>query len=97
MSNHHLGHAVKGGVEVVKHMTPLAERKNPALAFVLGLLFGALGVALYFKSAKDFFVCLGMLILLTIIIPGLGAVPGWLFAPVYGAWRAHTSNENAGH
>ncbi|MEM9966211.1 MAG: hypothetical protein AAGC58_12790 [Asticcacaulis sp.] len=97
MSNDHMaGHATKLGAEAVKQLNPLNEHKNPFIAFVLGLLFGALGVAIYFKSVKDFFICMGMFIAASIFLPGLGIILGWFFSPVYGAWRAHTSNENLG-
>lgn len=96
MSNHHIGHAAKEGAKFVQGLDPLDERKNPAIAFALGLVFGALGVALYFKSLRDFFICLGLFLGASVLLPGLGSILGWFFAPVYGAWRAHTSNENLG-
>jgi predicted PurR-regulated permease PerM len=96
MSNHHLGHLAKHGAEAIKELAPLHERKSPAIAFSAGLVFGALGVAIYLKSPKDFFICLGLFLVASVLIPGLGSVLGWFFAPVYGAWRAHTSNENLG-
>ena len=96
MSNEHIGHLAKHGAEAVKNLTPLHDKKNPLVAFVVGLLFGALGVAVYFKSMRDFWVCLGMFLIASIVIPGLGSILGWFFSPVYGAWRAHTSNENLG-
>lgn len=94
MSNHHVGHAAKLSAEIVKGMKPLPEPKNPAVAFVVGLLFGAIGIAIYFKSAKDFFVCMAMFIGLSIVLPGLGTLLGWGSAAVYGAYRAQSSNEN---
>ncbi|HEY4942288.1 MAG TPA: hypothetical protein VII56_12745 [Rhizomicrobium sp.] len=95
MSEHLTHHAVKGIAEGVRSLAPLPEEKNPFVAFLLGICLGALGVAIYFKSAKDFFICMGCFIALTMVMPfGLGEVIGWLFAPAYGAWRAHTSNEN---
>ncbi len=94
MSQHHIGHAAKHGIELVRELVPLDEHKNPAAAFGAGMVLGALGVAIYLKSAKDFFICLGMFIVLTTLMPfGPGEAVGWLFAPIYGAWRAHTSNE----
>ncbi len=94
----HAAHFVKHGAEVINQLPPLPEKKNPVAAFVVGLIFGALGVSIYFKSAKDFFICLGMLVVLTIMRPfGPGEFLGWLFSPVYGAWRAHTSNKNLGY
>ena len=96
MSEHHAAHFAKHGAEAIKRLEPLAERKSPAVAFVAGLLLGSLGVAIYLRSFKDFFICMVLFVLLSLMLPGLGSIIGWLFAPVYGAWRAHTSNDNLG-
>lgn len=96
MSNHHYGQAAKEGAKFVKGLDPFNERKSPVIAFVLGLLFGALGVAIYFSSWRDFFICLGLFIGASIMLPGIGSILGWVFAPCYGAYRAQTSNENLG-
>jgi len=93
MSSHDPRHTVHAAHQFVGQLEPLAEVKSPFAAFVLGVFFGALGVGIYFKSWRDFFICLFLFIFLTFMIPGLGAVPGWLFAGFYGAYRAHTSNE----
>ncbi|HYC87801.1 MAG TPA: hypothetical protein VEO54_01200 [Thermoanaerobaculia bacterium] len=93
MSSHNPGHTVHTAHQLVEQLQPLAEVKNPFVAFVLGVFFGALGVGIYFKSWKDFFVCLILFLFLTLMIPGLGVVPGWLFAGFYGGYRAYTSNE----
>jgi hypothetical protein len=96
MHSHHVKDIAKHGADIVKDLAPLTEPKNPAVAFGVGLVFGAIGVAIYLKSAKDFFVCMAMFFALSLLLPGLGSVLGWVFAAVYGAWRAHTSNENLG-
>ncbi len=93
---HNLGHTVHTGhtaAKIVEEMPRLPNKKNPVVAGVVGLFFGALGIGLYFQSWKDFFVCMFLFIGLLILIPGFGALPGWLFAPVYGIYRAYTSNE----
>lgn len=96
MSHHHLGEATKHGAQLIHDLPRLPEPKNPAIAFAAGLMFGALGLAIYFRSVKDFFVCIGMFLGASILIPGLGSLLGWSFAACYGAWRAQTSNENLG-
>ncbi len=96
MSERHAAHFAQHGAEAIKNLDPLNERKSPVIAFVLGLLFGALGVALYFKSFKDFGICLVLFLVASVMLPGLGSILGWFFASVYGAWRAHTSNQNLG-
>lgn len=94
MTNHIISHSAKLAAQVVKELPPLRERKNPFLAFVLGLAFGPLGPAIYFKSAKDFFICLGFVVV-GICFFTIGVFAGWLLCAFYGAWRAHTSNENS--
>lgn len=97
MSNiHHLHQAAKGGAKIIDTMAPLPEPKNPVIAFALGFFFGALGVAIYFKSAKDFWVCMGLFLAASVLLPGVGSVLGWLFAPCYGAYRAQSSNAQLG-
>jgi hypothetical protein len=96
VENHLAGSAAKLAAHGIKELKPLQEHKSPAIAFFLGLAFGALGVAIYFKSAKDFFLCIGIFIGITILMPLGGEILGWGFASVYGAWRAHTSNEKLG-
>jgi hypothetical protein len=96
MSNQHVAaHATKLAAEAVKELPPLKAEKNVFLAFVLGFVFGPLGIAIYFKSVADFFICLAMLIAMSfLLVFGPGEILGWMFSAGYGAWRAHTSNQN---
>lgn len=85
---------VRHATEAVESMKPLSSEANPWAAFALGFFFGAIGVAVYFRSWKDFFVCMALFILLTLAMPmGPGEAVGWIFAAFYGAWRAHSSNQ----
>ena len=95
MSNHpHLPHRFFGNLKKhVDDMDPLTAKKNLFLAGLIGFLFGPLGVGLYFMSWRDFLICLLVLVCLFICIPGLGALPGWLFSAAYGTYRAKKSNE----
>jgi hypothetical protein len=80
--------------KAIAEMSPLKQRKSPMAAFLLGFFFGALGVAIYFKSWKDFFVCIGLFLAFALIAPwGPGEFVGMLFAAIYGSWRAHSSNQ----
>jgi hypothetical protein len=90
--SHHYGRAVKEAAKAIQGMTPLDAPKSVPLAAIIRLLFGPVGVALYFRSGKDFLLCLAML-LFSVFIMGIGVIFGWLFSAGYGAWRAHTSNE----
>jgi hypothetical protein len=42
---------------VARHRRPLARRKSASAAAVIGLLFGGIGVGLYFRSFLDFVLC----------------------------------------
>lgn len=94
MSKLHGLHTVHNATKIIEKMPPLKKQKNPALAAAIGFLFGPFGIGIYFASWQDFFVCLGLLIVLFVTIPGLGAVPGWLFSAGYGLYRAIKSNEH---
>lgn len=99
MSNllhHGSHHAFKGAAHIVKELKPLAAYRNPALAALSGLALGAVGVGLYLRSLKDALICLAIFAGLSVLIPGFGSIAGWGFAPAYAAYRAHTSNQNAG-
>jgi hypothetical protein len=67
------------------------------LAFVIGFLFGPIGVAIYFRSWMELLNCLAMVIVAAIIVPGIGALAGWLGSAIYAGYRAHTSNKKAGY
>ena len=93
---HHIKHVAEGGKKIIETLAPLPERKDPLVAFGAGFMLGALGVGLYLKSAKDFFVCAGLFLAASVLLPGLGSILGWVFAPIYGAYRAHSSNQQLG-
>lgn len=94
IAQHVATHTVKLAGEAIKELAPLRERRNVFLAAAIGFAFGPLGVAIYLKSAKDFFLCLAILLVLSVLLFfGPGEILGWLFSPAYAAWRAHTSNE----
>ncbi|HEV7505926.1 MAG TPA: hypothetical protein VGS07_13550 [Thermoanaerobaculia bacterium] len=78
---------------LVGSLEPLKSEKNVAVAGLLGFFFGAIGVAIYFRSWKDFFCLPLVLVALAIVVPGIGVIPGWIFSAVYGMYRANTSNE----
>ncbi|MGC2108623.1 MAG: hypothetical protein WA655_03850 [Candidatus Korobacteraceae bacterium] len=101
MNSKHLMQWIKAGntarksAIAVQEMDPLSRRSNPWIAFALGFCFGAIGVAIYLKSWKDLFVCMGLFIMLALAMPtGPGELMGWFFSPIYGAWRAYSSNDN---
>jgi hypothetical protein len=94
MENQLVHHAAKHAAQAVKELKPLGDVKNPFLAGVLGMAFGPIGPAVYFRSVKDFFICTAMLAGLSFLVPfGPGEVTGWAFSAAYAVWRAKCSNE----
>lgn len=74
----------------------LNSQKNPVVACIVGLFFGAIGIGIYLQSFSDFLIPLLVFIVLTIVMPGFGAAPGWIFAGLYGYFRVVNSNERRG-
>ena len=96
MSNHYRG-AGKGMKALIEDL-PYIEGKNPIIAFIVGFLFGGIGLGLYFQSWKDFLYPLilflvSVIIMGTFILPIIGVVPGWLLGSTlsagWGVWRAN--------
>jgi hypothetical protein len=78
---------------VMSPLPPLAGRKKPWLAFVLGFLLGGIALGIYFRSWVD-------LVVPTVVWLVLIATPGdagfWAGAAIGGLWgllRAVNSNE----
>jgi predicted PurR-regulated permease PerM len=74
----------------------LNSRKEPVVACIVGIVFGFIGVGIYLWSFTDFLIPLLFLIVLSIIIPFFGTVPGWIFAGLYAYFRVVNSNERRG-
>lgn len=80
----HLGHEME---------KPLKAKKNALLAAVLGFFFGAIGLAIYLRSLKDFFIPLALFLILTAFLNCPGIFMACLFSAGYGAIRVIMSNE----
>ncbi len=94
--NHHLiNHSLKSATE---GMEPFNEYKSPALAAILGLLFGAIGIGLYFGWKDGFRACIIWVFCLIVAVPtgGAGLVMGPMFSAAYGYRRAQSSNRQLG-
>ncbi len=77
----------------LKEMPPLKEEKSPALAFLFGCVFGCIGIAIYLRSFLDFIVPFAVFFLFSLAGFGLGSIPAWMFAGVWGAMRVVHSNQ----
>ena len=69
-------------------------KRNPILAFIIGFLFGAPGIGLYFWSWGDFFLCSGVYLFFlvgmawTVVGLPVAVFLAALCCGSYGVWRA---------
>src|ERR1039457_5412166 len=86
----HLGHSAHA-LHGVEKLPPLPEKANVLVAGLLGFFLGALGVAIYFRSWRDFlyFMC----VFLPLAITGIGLPVAMCCTAAYGIRRAYSSNE----
>ena len=72
---------------------PLARRTDPMAALVIGLVFGGLGLGIYFRSFRDAVAPVLIVIVLAALFGSTGGVMfGAALAGVYGFQRAESSN-----
>ena len=86
MSNDHI--FIHGMKALLEDLPPIKEEKNPLIAGILGLLFGGVGLGLYFQSWKDFLYPILIMIILSILIPGLGTIAAVILTTLWGLFRA---------
>jgi hypothetical protein len=87
---------------VQKHLPPLVKHTRPGLAAIIGVLFGGVGLAIYFRSLPDLLPLevVGALVIVGSAIAGVPlldvlsvvAMPAAIFGGSYGYWRADSSN-----
>jgi hypothetical protein len=87
---------------VQKHLPPLAKPKRPGLAAIIGVLFGGVGLSIYFRSLRDLLPLevVGVLVLVSSTIAGVDpldvlkivGMPAAILGGSYGYWRADSSN-----
>lgn len=87
MSHHvgHVGHFISG---LLKNLPPIATKKDPVIGGILGFCCGGIGLGLYFQTWQDFLFPILIFISLSIIIPGLGAIPAIILTTTWGVFRA---------
>jgi hypothetical protein len=83
-----VGHAFRES----EKMPRVGAGKSPVAAFVVGFMFGPLGVGLYLKSWPDFFLLLGLILVGSFMTAGLGAPFFWCLCGFWGAARVARSN-----
>jgi hypothetical protein len=83
---------------VQKHLPPLAKPKRPGLAAIIGVLFGGVGLSIYFRSLRDLLPLevVGVLVLVSSTIAGVDPLDVLKIvgmpAAILGDWRADSSN-----
>jgi hypothetical protein len=87
---------------VQKYLPPLGKPKSPGLAAIVGVLFGGVGLAIYFRSLRDLLPLevVGALVIVGSTIAGtqpldvlsVVGLPAAIFGGSYGYWRADSSN-----
>lgn len=79
--------------KLIDMLPPLKSEKRPTLALTIGLLFGGIGLGIYFLSFVDFILLLGILIALKFFFGDIGMVAGAIVAGLYGYFRVIDSNK----
>ena len=82
-----------------RHLPPLGADKNVGLATVIGILTGGIGLALYYRSLRDFIPVdlTAALVMVGALAFGanpfeVAAIAGPVIGGLYGWWRAQSSN-----
>jgi hypothetical protein len=76
----------------------LKVERKPGTAAIIGLVFGSVGLGIYFRSFLDFLIpsVIGFMIGFVTAVAGvavLGLLAGVVFSTCYGYYRAQESNE----
>ena len=69
-------------------MSPYIHGKSRVLAAIIGLLFGGIGLGIYFGSWKDFFILLVISIILVLMFAAGGVLLSAIISAIWGFWRA---------
>jgi hypothetical protein len=81
---------------VARRRGPLPRRRSAAAAAIIGLLFGGIGIGIYFRSFLDFVVCSALTMIVSMAFVVSGSPMTLLLcmcAPaLYGFHRVRTSN-----
>ena len=81
---------------IARHRQPLPGHKSAPIAAIIGLLFGGIGVGIYFRSFLDFVLCVLLTLMASMAFVATGSAITLLLcmtAPaLYGFHRVRTSN-----
>lgn len=80
-------------LSIWKMVPPVTRKTNPNLAAFIGLIFGGIGLGVYFLSVVDFIVPVAIAVVLGVTIGDIGFWGGVIIASFYGFLRSLESNE----
>lgn len=80
--------------DLFNQLPTLKKHKSENWAAVIGLLFGGIGLAIYFKSIVDLLFLVVVAVVLITAGHEFGWVIGALLSSTYGWFRAHKSNQD---
>lgn len=81
------------GLAIWDKVPPVARRTNPNMAAVIGLVFGGIGLGIYFRNVLDTLVPVAIAVILGLMIGDVGVVGGIVLAGMYGYMRSLESND----
>jgi hypothetical protein len=79
-------------LDLFNRLPAFKSHKDPALALILGLVFGGIGLGIYLRSWLDAIFPLIVVILLSVKFPSGGILYGAAIAGVWGCLRVVSSN-----
>ncbi len=85
------------GLAIWDKVPPVARSTNPNLAAAIGLVFGGIGLGIYFRNFLDFLVPIAIALILAVVIGDVGFWGGVVLAGLYGYMRSLESNERLAH
>ena len=89
------GHIVGKAFRDARNLPPVGRGKSAVMAFVVGVLFGPIGLGMYLRSWGDFFIPLILIIGGSVLTAGVGAPFFWILTGAWGAWRVTLANQSS--
>jgi len=79
----------------IRKLPPPAKARDENVACLIGFLFGGIGLAIYLRTVVDFFLPIGIFIVLFAVYPhAASAVAALVIAALYGYFRVKIANES---
>ncbi|WP_433802942.1 hypothetical protein [Actinomycetospora sp. CA-084318] len=82
-------------IETLMRKLPAPHGKNAGVAAGIGLVFGGIGLAVYFRNIIDLILPVGIFLALAVVLGDYGVLAGAVIAAVYGYYRVIVAQEVA--